>query len=204
MNITLHFFIFPVDVDFSQPLSALLDNQGLDGWEYNLYYPSVFMDFTHNFWNQLLPRPWIEKQQGNSSPRTQMCQILSSYLCSVLPHLCFHCQCPAGYFTNFIGAMTVIDVPLVMALGSKPWHVTLLLPQQPPKQTQAMSESPSMIYPRPWITYRYFLLVLAPSSFSETHFRKRKFPEYWIAWRHNDTFTTIKKFQNICSTLWSS
>lgn len=64
MNITLHFFIFPVDVHFSQPLSALLDvlnNQGLAGWENNLYYSAVFMGFTQNFGNQQFPRPWVEK-----------------------------------------------------------------------------------------------------------------------------------------------
>lgn len=52
INITLHFFIFPRDVHFSQPLSALLDvlnSQGLGGWENNSYYPAVLMGFTQNF-----------------------------------------------------------------------------------------------------------------------------------------------------------
>lgn len=52
MNITLHFFSFPMDVCFSWPSSALLDvlvGQWLGGQENNLYHSGVFMGFTQNY-----------------------------------------------------------------------------------------------------------------------------------------------------------
>lgn len=145
MSITLHFFIFLMNVHFSQRLSALFDvlnNQGLGAWKNNLYYPAVFMGFTQNFWNQLLPRLWVEKQQGellstntdvpNSVPLPLQCSapfVLSLSVPSRTIH--WFCWCndsdwyPSGKGT---GEWTMAHLSTAAAPAAN--------------QAQAMSESP--------------------------------------------------------------